>query len=115
MNGITLDKKNSVPQYGNRIALGDLVKVSRVGDGALQRGMNEGVCFRIIGLDNRLTEEYCQAKSLRGLTGIVVSDGVQEDSEDYGINQDGVYNVAIGGKIIRAFEDYFIKIWGDVE
>lgn len=82
-----------IASIGNKIKKGDLVRVAKV--------LHTRASFKVVSVNPKNQDQYCDALSLRGTTGIVLF----EDDDSW-----GTYHVAFGSTVIRAYEDYFDKV-----
>ena len=84
----------------SKVEVGDLVRMkdhSNLSIGSFYR-------FRMVGKEIR----FIESRDLVGKVGIVVFD-VKSREENH-MYADGVYHVAFGDTVIRAFHDYFEKV-----
>lgn len=86
-------------QKMSKIKVGDLVRMRDVGD-----HFSVQYRFRVVGEEI----QFVETKDLAGKVGIVVFD-VKSREENH-MYADGVYHVAFGDTVIRAFHDYFDKV-----
>ena len=82
----------------NKIKLGDLVRMRDVG--LLRDHFSVQYRFRVVGEEI----QFVETKDLAGKVGIVVCD---KENHMYA---NGVYHVAFGSTVIRAYQDYFEKV-----
>ena len=80
----------------SKVEVGDLVRMKNLSMGSFR--------FRIVGKEIR----FIESRDLVGKVGIVVLD-VKSREENH-MYADGVYHVAFGDTVIRAFHDYFEKV-----
>jgi hypothetical protein len=85
-----------------KIKVGDLARIRDLDHNGYGFSSKQ-YSFRIVGEET----QYVECRELEGKTGIVVFN-VQEDCKDY--LADGVYHIAFGDIVIRAYQDYFCKV-----
>ncbi len=87
-----------------KIKVGDLARIRDIAiNGYGFSSKQSTYSFRIVGEET----QYIECRELEGKTGIVVFN-VQEDCKDY--LADGVYHIAFGNIVVRAYQDYFYKV-----